>query len=57
MLIAPNLIQYHGEQSEKEVRGQALQRPLMVVDWQQVWACGISLVNTTAVIIKVQALD
>lgn len=32
MLIAPNLIQYHGEQSEKEVRGQALQRPLMVVD-------------------------
>lgn len=32
MLIAPHLIQYHGEQSDKEVRGQALQRPLMVVD-------------------------
>lgn len=32
MLIAPNLIQYHGEQSEKEVRGQALQRPLLAVD-------------------------
>lgn len=31
-LIAPNLIQYHGEQSGKEVRGQSMQRPLMVVD-------------------------
>lgn len=31
-LIAPNLIQYHGEQSGKEVRGQDLQRPLLVVD-------------------------
>lgn len=31
-LIAPNLIQYHGEQSGKEVRGQSIQRPLMVVD-------------------------
>lgn len=31
-LIAPNLIQYHSEQSGKEVRGQDLQRPLLVVD-------------------------
>lgn len=31
-LIAPNLIQYHGEQSSKEVRGQSIQRPLLVVD-------------------------
>lgn len=31
-LIAPTLIQYHGEQSERDVRGQDLQRPLMVVD-------------------------
>lgn len=31
-LIAPNLIQYHGEQSGKEVRGQDLQRPLLAVD-------------------------
>lgn len=28
----PFLIQYHGEQSSKEVRGQSLDRPLMVVD-------------------------
>jgi len=31
-LIAPTLIQYHGEQSGSEVRGQSLQKPLMVVD-------------------------
>jgi len=31
-LMAPTLIQYHGEQSEKETRGQALEKPLMVVD-------------------------
>ncbi|MBP2656225.1 MAG: cytosine-specific methylase [Firmicutes bacterium] len=31
-LVAPTLIQYHGEQSKSDVRGQALQKPLMVVD-------------------------
>ena len=31
-LITPTLIQYHGEQSGSEVRGQKLQQPLMVVD-------------------------
>mgnify|MGYP000899358669 CR=1 FL=1 len=30
--LAPFLIQYHGEQSGKEVRGQAIDRPLMTVD-------------------------
>lgn len=32
MLVTPALIQYHGEQSEKEVRGQSLRDPLMTVD-------------------------
>jgi DNA (cytosine-5)-methyltransferase 1 len=32
ILVAPTLIQYHGEQSGSEVRGQDLERPLMVVD-------------------------
>lgn len=32
MLVTPALIQYHGEQSEKEVRGQGLRDPLMTVD-------------------------
>ncbi|TCL40007.1 DNA (cytosine-5)-methyltransferase 1 [Anaerospora hongkongensis] len=31
-LVTPTLIQYHGEQSDKETRGQSLGRPLMVVD-------------------------
>jgi DNA (cytosine-5)-methyltransferase 1 len=31
-IVAPTLIQYHGEQSGSEVRGQALKNPLMVVD-------------------------
>lgn len=31
-VVAPNLIQYHGEQSAKEVRGQDVEKPLMVVD-------------------------
>lgn len=31
-LTVANLIQYHGEQSKKEVRGQNLEKPLMVVD-------------------------
>lgn len=31
-IVAPTLIQYHGEQSGSEVRGQQLQKPLMVVD-------------------------
>jgi len=30
--LAPLLIQYHGEQSGKEVRGQAIDRPLMTAD-------------------------
>jgi len=31
-LVAPTLIQYHGEQSGKEVRGQCLKRPLFTAD-------------------------
>ena len=31
-VIAPNLIQYHNEQGEGEVRGQSLDRPIMTVD-------------------------
>jgi len=31
-VVAPMLIQYHGEQSDKEARGQKLKKPLMVVD-------------------------
>lgn len=31
-IVAPSLIQYHGEQSENEVRGQALEQPLQTVD-------------------------
>ena len=31
-IVAPTLIQYHGEQSGSEVRGQSLEKPLMVVD-------------------------
>lgn len=30
--LAPYLIQYHGEQSKNSVRGQQMQKPLMVVD-------------------------
>ena len=30
--LAPFLIQYHGEQSDKDVRGQVIDRPLMTVD-------------------------
>lgn len=31
-LVSPTLIQYHAEQSEREVRGQALKKPLQTVD-------------------------
>lgn len=31
-ILAPALIQYHSETSEKEVRGQALENPIMTVD-------------------------
>ena len=31
-LVAPHLIQYHTEQSEKEARGQALDQPICTVD-------------------------
>lgn len=31
-LVSPTLIQYHAEQSDREVRGQALERPLQTVD-------------------------
>ena len=32
ILVAPTLIQYHTEQSEKEVRGQAIDDPIQTVD-------------------------
>lgn len=31
-VVAPTLIQYHGEQSKNEVRGQILEKPLQTVD-------------------------
>lgn len=31
-LISPTLIQYHSETSDKEVRGQALENPIMTID-------------------------
>ncbi|MEA5001334.1 MAG: DNA cytosine methyltransferase [Endomicrobiaceae bacterium] len=31
-LVAPTLIQYHGEQSDKETRGQKLDEPIMTID-------------------------
>ncbi len=31
-IVSPTLIQYHAEQSEREVRGQALEKPLQTVD-------------------------
>jgi len=31
-LISPTLIQYHGEQSDKDVRGQTIEEPIMTVD-------------------------
>lgn len=31
-ILAPTLIQYHAETSDKEVRGQALENPIMTVD-------------------------
>ena len=31
-VISPTLIQYHGEQSEKDVRGQTIEDPIMTVD-------------------------
>lgn len=31
-IVAPTLIQYHGEQSKNEVRGQILEKPLQTVD-------------------------
>ena len=31
-LISPTLIQYHGETSEKDVRGQTIENPIMTVD-------------------------
>ncbi len=31
-IVAPTLIQYHGEQSPLEVRGQAMDRPIMTTD-------------------------
>lgn len=31
-LCVPSLIQYHGEQSEKEIRGQSINRPLNTID-------------------------
>ena len=32
LLVAPTLIQYHSETANKEVRGQALENPIMTVD-------------------------
>lgn len=32
LLVAPTLIQYHSETADKEVRGQAIENPIMTVD-------------------------
>ena len=41
-LVAPTLIQYHSETSEKETRGQALDEPLMTVDTSPRYALSVA---------------
>ncbi len=41
-LVAPTLIQYHGEQSDSEVRGQELTEPLMTVDTRPRYALSVA---------------
>ncbi|MBR4401050.1 MAG: DNA cytosine methyltransferase [Synergistes sp.] len=45
-LVTAFLSQYHGEQSEREVRGQALSEPIMVVDSSNRYGlCAVSLMK------------
>lgn len=41
-VVAPTLIQYHGEQNESEVRGQELTEPLMTVDTSPRYALSVA---------------
>lgn len=41
-IVAPTLIQYHGEQSEREARGQVLDEPLMTVDTSPRYALSVA---------------
>ena len=41
-VVAPTLIQYHGEQDSGEVRGQALSEPLMTVDTAPRYALSVA---------------
>lgn len=41
-VVAPTLIQYHGEQSDSEVRGQELTEPLMTVDTSPRYALSVA---------------
>lgn len=41
-LVAPTLVQYHSEQSDKEVRGQELTEPLMTVDTAPRYALSVA---------------
>ncbi len=41
-LVAPTLIQYHSEQSEKEVRGQKVDEPIMTIDTAPRYALSVA---------------
>ena len=41
-LVAPSLIQYHGETHDKEVRGQSVDEPLMTVDTSPRYAISVA---------------
>ncbi len=42
ILVAPTLIQYHSEQSEKEVRGQQVDEPIMTIDTSPRYALSVA---------------
>ena len=41
-IVAPTLIQYHSEQSEREARGQSIDEPLMTVDTSPRYALSVA---------------
>lgn len=43
-VVAPTLIQYHGEQNDNEVRGQELTEPLMTVDASPRYALSVAYI-------------
>ena len=53
-LISPTLIQYHSETSKDEVRGQAIENPIMTVDGSNRYGLVTSFyINTMMAVIKV----